>query len=266
MTISIFIFLFVVFIAFVVEATMGFGATIIVVTLGMFLLPLQVILPAFVPLNMCMSLYLAIRYRKHTNWTLLLTRIIPLMVLGMPLGMVFFRSVDQGILIRSFGIFVVLISGIKIATFLKLNYFYLKPAPDYALTDKSAPDNLPDKTPPSGKITFFLLTMGGIIHGAYGTGGPMVVYVASRELSDKRSFRSTLVTLWPCINIILISGFALSGELTFHTATISLLLILPLLAGLFIGEWLHKKINQQAFQILIFLFLLLAGLTLIAKG
>ena len=42
----------IVLIAFIAEAAIGFGATVVTVTLAVLFVPLNVILPAFVPVNM----------------------------------------------------------------------------------------------------------------------------------------------------------------------------------------------------------------------
>ncbi len=77
----------VVFLAFLVEAALGFGATVVAVALGAFLVPIPELLAAFVPLNIVLSAYLAVRYRRDIHWRLLMLRIVPLMVAGIPVGL-----------------------------------------------------------------------------------------------------------------------------------------------------------------------------------
>ena len=69
---------------------------------------------------------------------------------------------------------------------------------------------------PAGKplakwLQWSMLGLGGFVHGLFGTGGPMIVYVVRRRLADKRAFRSTLAVLWLVLNIGLLSKFALAG-------------------------------------------------------
>ena len=58
----------------------------------MFLLPLDLLLPAIVPLDLVPSLQLVGRYVIDVAWRLLLFRIVPLMGVGMPVGMFLFHS------------------------------------------------------------------------------------------------------------------------------------------------------------------------------
>ena len=52
-------------VAFAVEGTLGFGSTVIAVSIGAQLVPLDELLPAFVPLNIVLSLSLL---RRPIAW------------------------------------------------------------------------------------------------------------------------------------------------------------------------------------------------------
>lgn len=235
----------IVFLAFFVEATLGFGATVVTVVLGIFLFPLHVLLPAFVPLNLVLSLYLVGRYRRHVRWRLLLLRIVPLMGLGMPLGIFLFHSAGHRWLNVGFGAFVVVLSAIEL---LRLR--------------RAEGSTHPLHT--ASRVA--LLVSGGVIHGAYATGGPMAVYVAGREIEDKGEFRSTLSALWFVLNAVLVVGYVVSGEIDRETARLSAYLLLPLAAGLAAGEWCHARVRVSLFRILVFALLLAAGAVLVARN
>lgn len=235
----------IVFVAFVVEATLGFGATIVTVVLGVLLYPLDVLLPAFVPLNLVLSLYLLTRYRRHVAWRLLLTRIVPLMGVGMPLGMFLFHEAGHRWLNVGFGVFVVALSAAELAR--------LRRAGGQQRT--------------LGALSrVALLVSGGVIHGAYATGGPMAVYVAGREIDDKGPFRATLAALWLVLNAVLVVGYAVSGALGRETLTLSGYLVLPLGTGLVVGEWLHARVRVSLFRTLVFMLLFGAGLVLAIRN
>ena len=59
-----------------------------------------------------------------------------------------------------------------------------------------------------------LLACGGIIHGAFASGGPFVVVYATEAIPGKSRFRATLCALWATLNGIMIIFYAISGELT----------------------------------------------------
>ncbi|OIP35086.1 MAG: hypothetical protein AUK47_17295 [Deltaproteobacteria bacterium CG2_30_63_29] len=235
----------VVFLAFVIESTLGFGATVVTVTLGVSLAPLDQLLPAFVPVNILLSSALVWRNRQHVDRTMLLCRILPAMVCGVPFGMLWFQYGDDRWVLLGFGLFVVGLSTLEL-----LRIF--RPRSEHVA--------------PLGPLTRFgMLFAGGVIHGAYATGGPLAVYVAGRDLPDKSVFRATLSSLWLVLNLLLIAGYLFSGDLTRDTATLSLVLLVPLVLGLGAGDWLHHRANARTFRIAVFVLLGAAGLILATK-
>ncbi|RYE94698.1 MAG: sulfite exporter TauE/SafE family protein, partial [Myxococcales bacterium] len=74
-------------VAFAVEATVGFGSTVLVVTIGAQWVPLDELLPAFVPVSLLLSAVLLGRARRVVPWRWLLVRVLPAVGAGMAAGM-----------------------------------------------------------------------------------------------------------------------------------------------------------------------------------
>jgi uncharacterized membrane protein YfcA len=55
-----------------------------------------------------------------------------------------------------------------------------------------------------------ILFLGGVIHGLYSTGGPMVVYYLAREPIDKKAFRTTLAMVWLITGSFLLINYAVT--------------------------------------------------------
>lgn len=234
-TASILALLAVTALAFTVEGALGFGATIVAVTLGAFVVPIHELLPVFVPLNMILSASLVARGRRHVDLRFLLWRALPLMAVGLPLGMIAVRVVDAAAAARVLGAFVVVLAAFELVR---------RPLP------------LPSPV---------LLLLGGVVHGAFGTGGPLAVAAAGRTLDDKARFRATLSALWLGLNVVLVAGFAVDGRLTPASAGTSLLLAGGLLAGMVLGEVLHRRVPARAFRVAVWIGLAVAGLALVAR-
>ena len=100
--------------AFSIETALGFGATLISVALGSFVLDLDELLPALAPLNLSLSMYLSTRYRAQIDRRFLFTRLLPLMGLGLPIGMFVFAAADPSLLKRLFGAFLVVVATIEL--------------------------------------------------------------------------------------------------------------------------------------------------------
>lgn len=240
-------FLLVVLLAFVTEAVVGFGSTVLVVTLSAHLYPLETVLAAYVPVNLLLSAYLVVRHHDGIDRRALKTRILPFVGLGMPLGLLL-SPLREGTLLRAlFATFVLLIAAIELWR---------------VLSARAATNPRPLGLP----ATVAALVTGGVIHGIYGSGGPLVVYYASRALPDKRVFRSTLSALWLVMNAALLSSFIWSGLLTAQTCQLSLWLLPALALGVWVGERIHGKVAPRPFRIGVFSLLLVAGGALLARS
>lgn len=230
--------------AFTVEAALGFGATVVAVSLGAFLLPLDELLPSFVPLNVALSLFLVARNWRLIEGRLLLTRVLPFMAVGLPLGFLALASVDEATARTSLGAFVVWLAALELWR---------------ARTLASA-------APLPGSKRALALLLGGVVHGAFATGGPLVVYVLGRTLSDKGAFRATLSALWLVLNVALLVGFTARGVLDAQSAARSLAWLPFLAAGLLVGEVMHRRVPAAWFKRLVFLLLLVAGALLVLRA
>jgi hypothetical protein len=225
---------------------MGFGCNVLAVTLAVHLFPLELLLPVLVSLNLVVSTYIVLRHRSTIDWRLLLTRILPLMLLGMPAGMLLFRAGSSSALELGFGVFVVLLAAIELVRLRLDPGGEAQPLPLW-----------------KGAI---VLLIGGVMHGLYASGGPMAVYFTGRQLPDKGRFRSTLSLLWLLLNLVLMGGYLLQGVLGPGTVRLTAINLVPLCVGIGAGEWLHGRINQTTFRLLVFLLLLAGGIVLVASS
>lgn len=246
----------VVFLAFTVEASLGFGATVVTVALGAQLRPIEQILPAFVPLNVALSAYMVARYRRELRAAVLARRVLPWMLAGLPLGLYAFARLPARALKLAFGVFVVALALLELAR--------RGDGSDAARQGSERTDG--GAAPLPRALEAALLVLGGVAHGAFATGGPMAVYVMGRALArDKAAFRATLAALWLVLNAILLGSYALEGALTAATARSALLLAPALALGLGAGEWLHARVPTAAFRRAVWALLLGAGALLVAR-
>lgn len=249
--------------AFAVESAIGFGATVITVALAANFVPIEALLPAFVPVNMILSALIAIRDRRAIDLRTLLARVLPPMLVGLPVGMLALARLDERILKITFAVFVILLSVVEIARILDAARRIAQPA---ERAPQPAPES-PQRSVGAAVVDVALLVVGGAIHGAFGTGGPMAVYVAAKRLGDDRTrFRATLACLWLLLNTALVTTFAARGALGLASLETSALLLPGLLVGTLIGAWAHPRIPQRAFRLGVFILLTCAAAVLIARS
>jgi uncharacterized membrane protein YfcA len=242
MTTSLLALLLIVFLAFLVETTAGFGATVVTVTLSAHFIPIPELLHSFVPVNLVLSTYLVISHRRDIDFATLGRRILPLMMAGLLAGIALHTLRAQPWLKALFGVLVVILSVVELWRQRQAIGQPLQPLP---------------------RATAGAALLGaGLFHGLFACGGPLAVYVAGREIGDKGTFRATLSTLWLILSSVLVASFVWHGEITTATATRSGLLLVPLALGIVAGERLHDRLSGPAFRRAIFLLLLVAGLAL----
>jgi uncharacterized protein len=223
-------------VAFATEGAIGFGGTVLAASVGAQLVPLDVLLPAFVILNLVLSSWLLGRGRDAIAWRVLGRDVAPPVAAGAAVGLALFHLPGQAWLILAFSAFVI---GLAIFQLVKPAEGSLARAPRIAL-----------------------LVIGGIAHGLFGTGGPMIVYVVRRRLPDKRAFRATLAVLWLVLNIALVINFASAGLYVAPVDDVVLVLAVTIVPGLVLGDFIHHKLDAQRFERAVWLLLLAAGLAL----
>ncbi|MEO8554452.1 MAG: sulfite exporter TauE/SafE family protein [Kofleriaceae bacterium] len=226
-------------VAFATEGAIGFGGTVLAASLGAQLVPLDVLLPAFVILNLVLSSWLLGRGRDAIAWRTLGREVAPPVGAGAVVGLALFHLPGQAWLILAFSGFVIGLAIFQLA----------RPATgDLARVPRLA-----------------LLVLGGIAHGLFGTGGPMIVYVMRRRLPDKRAFRATLAVLWLVLNVALLINFATSGLYVAPVDHALVALAIAILPGLVLGDYIHHKLDAARFETAVWAVLLIAGIALAVR-
>ena len=229
-----------IFIAFGIEAITGFGSIVIALSLGALLLPIDAMLPVLVPLNICMTGYLAVRHRQHIHWPTLLKMILPLMVGGTLLGYLLRPVLGDNTLQILFGALVIWFAARELWRSIR------------GLTVRQH----------SRGWTRSWMLVAGMTHGLFASGGPLLVYALTGTQLSKSAFRATLISVWLSLNGLLTVVFALDGSLLPALPRIGMMLPV-LLAGVIIGEFLHHRVNEDRFKQLVYTLLLMTGALLI---
>lgn len=220
---ALFVFLeVVVFAAFYVRATIGFGSGLISVAFLSLTFPVKEVVPVVLLLDLLGSLLLG-AYDLHEMQWRELSWLIPGSIIGLGLGAIVLVHTNAQNLTRFLGIFI-------------LAYVV------YAIIAK--PERMPKV---SRGWAFPLGVFGGIIGSLYGGGGPpLVAYLQMRHL-DKRAFRATFQAIALADNILR-GGLYIGFGLLNWALTLVFVILAPAAAlGLYLGNHLHMRINQQTF-------------------
>jgi len=227
-------------VAYTLEAITGFGSIVIALSLGMLVLPLDVVLPILVALNIPMSGTIAFKNRHSIEFNLLLKVILPGMLLGTLTGYFIKPYINEDMLKQAFGVLVVW----------------------FAARELWRMHNSHEDQPRPMWITRIITFFAGITHGLFASGGPLLVYAVAGTKIDKAAFRATMIVVWFSMNIVLATAFLLDGRLQPQLGNVAMYLPL-LLVAVKLGNYLHEKINEKHFRLGIYGLLLVTGLILI---
>ena len=244
----------VVFLTHTLEVITGFGCTVLAFPFVTWILGIYEAKILLSALTWVLGVYLVSSKFKHINWRQF-GIIVVLVGGGMPAGIYLFNNFPSDTLKLALGIFIVCTSVLQ----LKKEYGGLQ-------LGVSVPE----------WVYYVLLVLGGVLHGAFATGGPFVVLYATRKLRDKGEFRATLSLLWVSLNTFLIATDVTFEPFLSNVAAVvgqgapmgqsllNLLWSLPfLLVGIFIGEVVHNKVDADLFRKIVFWVLLATGLFII---
>jgi uncharacterized membrane protein YfcA len=235
------IFAAIVFVAFAIQATAGFGSVMISLAIGSLLWPLPELVPIVVPLSFSLSAYILWKDWRLVDRRVLLKLIVPIMGTGAIFGLVLVPYVSPAHLRLLLG---AVVSAAAIRGLWSL------------LSGKI----LAAKRGSAGSLMWIFGA--GIVHGMIATGGPPLVYAIESLGLDKRSFRSTLAAVWFTLNLMLTLRFVSTGAFAqdelYRTS-----LLLPVIAlAMFVGELLHHRVSERHFRAAVFSLLILAGVLL----
>ena len=233
----------IVFGAFIVRGTSGFGAGMVAMPLLVFVIPIHTAVPMMGLLAFILFIFLSIRDRREVVWQEL-RRLVPTTLLGVAAGALLFKTLDSVVLLRSLG---VVILGFALYV-LAIHHFGL---PQVRCSQRWAP--------PIGFVASTVDTMFG------GGGGTLVViYLHMRGIGAAR-FRATVAVLWFFEMVARLASYALSGYYTPSTLLFAALMLPVVWAGTHLGERIGNRISQEAFSKVLAVMLLLSGISVLLK-
>lgn len=221
-----------------VGAMMGYGMAVIALPFCAFFMDLKMLPPLFGTMGGIASLYISIKERRHINWKEL-WRILAWCAIGFPVGIYGFHRLPVDKLNIFLGVFIVVVAA---HGFWK-TYTRRVSRPWNWLFGRA------------------LLVLGGVIHGAFTTGGPAVIAYSEPILKDKHEFRATMMLLWGILNPIFVTIYWLSPTRQIEVFWLSLFCLPAIFIGVRTGQFLHHRISERGFRLAVFMLLFLSGLS-----
>lgn len=229
-----------IWLGFTVQAMIGFGSMVIAVSIGSLMFAIPELLPVLVPLNIFATGAMAWKLRRELDAKLLLQGILPIMILGLGLGILLLEQLPGVWLKRGFAILVLWFSARE---WYKLYHqLPVKPRPTWW----------------QQSWTF----LAGICQGLYGSGGPLLVYAISSRALNKGQFRTLLLYVWFCLNSLYSVVMLVQGKI--QPVALTILAYVPVLhLAIYIGNKLHHKVDERQFKQGVCLMLILCALAML---
>lgn len=232
----------IILLSYTTQAMTGFGSTVIALALGAHFFPINDLLPMVVALNIPMCLVLVLRHRSSIDSKVLRGSIVPWMGLGMALGLAGAGLLHGSALRQAFGLLIVAFAARELAALLGA----LKPQAEMG----------------AGAFRFWV-TAAGVVHGVFGSGGPVLTYALNRRRMDRAALRATLLTVWLIFNAAVLGACLWRGDWTPQTAWRVLVLLPVVPIGIMLGERLHGGVPERGFQFVLQSVLVVSGASLL---
>ena len=228
------------------EGITGFGSTVLALPFLNLTIGLHTAVQLLCIFGWAVPIYIIVRSLRHISWKEFLI-ILLWCAPGVPIGLMLFGILPAEILCIILGAFMVA-TGINGS----------RPEKVDSISPEKAKKN------PLLKLALFC---GGVIQGAFGTGGPFVVIYAAKAIPEKSLFRVTLSLLWFSINSVRLAIWAINGELRDPQLLRLAAICLPFwLTGVLLGDYLHNKVSGTTFRKTVYILLAVSGAVMLVNN
>lgn len=226
---------------YAVRGVAGFGSGVVATPLLTFVLPLSTTAPLITVIGFFVSVRQAWRDWPLIQWRSVLV-FIPGSLAGVALGLYVFKTVDQALLARFLGAYILL----------------------YAFYSLFGERVLKRTLMPPKWLLHPVAALGALVATIFGgLAGPIyVTYFDALKLS-KSVFRVTVSTTLLALNLIRSIGYLATGVFRLEDAMLIAAATAPVLAGTLLGDRLHDRMDPKAFRRVVGGLLMLSGLGLL---
>lgn len=232
-----------VFCAFVVKGICGFANTPVMTSILSFSNSINNvnISPVDLLIGYPANIVMTVKERRSIKWKVCLP-LIALVLLGDIPGTLLLSNSDPRVVKLVFGGVIILVAAEMLLRILK-----------------------PGKMKENKIVLAVIALASGILCGLYGLGALLSGYI-SRVTEDTHGFKANICAVFFADNTFRVIVYLVTGLLTLEVARQALILLPFMLAGLFTGMMISKKVNEKPIKIFVILMLAVSGAVLIASN
>lgn len=233
-------------VGYFVQGCTGFGCAVIAAPVTTGLLGTTVGVPYATLMTLPTLIFLGLKTIRDVSWKDL-AKIVILCAPGLLFGNYLFYRISPNVAKIGIGAMVTIIALMNIYKWI------VKP-----IILKQEVKEVED-TPLRKVFRYGCLLLGGIVHGAFNIGGPLITVYTIEAVTDKEKFRNTMTWVWIVLNIVNAFNQYRNGLFTPYLFS-ALAVGLPLaILGFVLGIMFLKKINREQFLRIVYVVLLIIG-------
>ncbi|MCF8366285.1 MAG: sulfite exporter TauE/SafE family protein [Bacteroidales bacterium] len=236
---EIFTIIAIIFFAFLIRSTFGFGDALVAMPLLAIIVSVQIAAPLMAMLAYCMALMILVKNKKTVNFKMSWKLVIAAL-LGVPVGLLYLSQINEAVVSIVLAIFIISFAIFKLSqTSVKM------------------------KTP-----SWLIVAVGfisGILGGAYNTNGPPVIMLLSAQNWPPKTFRSTLQSYFFFVGTGVVAGHIAWGNVNSQVLKYFFFALPALIIAFFLGEYWFGRFNSEKFYKWVYYLLISIGIGLITK-
>lgn len=235
------LFALIVVAAHILEGITGFGSTALSMPFLTLLVGVRIAKPVLTIYTLLLCVYILAREFRNVDLRVF-GRMAVCLLLGLPVGIAAYSILPQTLLLGMLAFFMIAVSIRGLV---------------HARTDR------PHSHPVPGWAGLLLVFLGSVLHGAFASGGPLIVLYSADALPDKSRFRATMCLVWLTLNSLLLAQMGVADELTGDVWRMTVCGLPFLILGTLLGDAAHRRVSAQKFTVIMYVMLLLSGAALI---
>lgn len=226
---------------YAVRSVAGFGAGVVAAPLLTFVLPLATTAPLITVIGFLVSIKQAVRDWHLIQWRSVLI-FVPGSLIGVALGLYVFKTVDQMLLARWLGGYILV----------------------YAIYSLFGEQIFRRTFSPPHWLIHPVAALGALVATIFGgLAGPIYVTYFDTLKLTKGVFRVTVSTTLLALNLVRSVGYLATGVFRIDDSILIVVALLPVAVGTVVGDRLHDRIDPRAFRRIIGALLVGSGVGLL---
>lgn len=227
-----------IFIANIIQGLTGFAGSLLAMPPSIYIQGLETAKVAVNTYGLISSLIVFLGNYKLIDWKEA-RKMLVLMGIGLIAGIYLAGRVPSEILLKVYAIFVIAVA---------LKEMFYKGNLDF-----------------SDFTLIIIVLIAGLFQGLFVSGGPLLIIYVAKKLSDKNQIRGTLCFVWIFLNGYMMLSQYLTGQFTIHNTIVTLIGLPGVFAGVAIGGYLAKIISKEKFLKVVYILLIISGISLLLK-